>query len=169
MAENPKKIIEEEEDTQSGRYLTFNLDKECYAIEIKYVTEIINLIPITTVPGLPDYIKGIINLRGRIIPVMDIRLRFNMDVMEYNDRTCIIVAMIDDMDIGFIVDSVSEVLSIPDTEIVDPPDMNQASNRFIKGIGKVNDEIKLLLDYHSLLNYGDADKIAENIPGVINK
>ena len=160
MAEMVKDYIEVEEDTQSGRYLTFKLEKEYYGIEIKFVTEIINMLPITTIPGLPTYIKGIINLRGRIIPVMDIRLRFNMDILEYNDRTCIIVAMIDDMDIGFIVDSVSEVLSIPESDIVDPPEMNKSSNKFIKGIGKVGDEIKLLLDYHSLLSYGDAEILA---------
>ena len=80
-----------EEDTQKGRFLTFSLDKESYGIEIKYVTEIIGLQEITEVPELPDYIKGIINLRGKIIPVMDIRLRFKKSEKEYNDRTCVIV------------------------------------------------------------------------------
>ena len=164
MADLANNFIELEEDTQSGRFLTFNLEKEFFGIEIKYVTEIINMMPITSVPGLPNYIKGIINLRGRIIPVMDIRLRFNMNVLEYNDRTCIIVALIDNTDIGFIVDSVSEVLSIPENDIVDPPEMNKSSNKFIKGIGKVGEDIKLLLDYHSLLSCDDVEVLA-NLAG----
>ncbi|HBL83443.1 MAG: chemotaxis protein CheW [Clostridiales bacterium GWF2_38_85] len=164
MADLVNNFIVLEEDTQSGRYLTFNLGKEFFGIEIKYVTEIINMMPITSVPGLPNYIKGIINLRGRIIPVMDIRLRFNMNVLEYNDRTCIIVALIDNTDIGFIVDSVSEVLTIPESDIVDPPEMNKSSNKFIKGIGKVGEDIKLLLDYHSLLSCDDAE-IFTNLAG----
>jgi len=166
MTNMESNFTEVEEDTQSGRYLTFNLEKEYYGIEIKFVTEIINMLPITTIPGLPSYIKGIINLRGKIIPVMDIRLRFNKAVLEYNDRTCIIVAMIDNMDIGFIVDSVAEVLSIAETDIVDPPEINKVSNRFIKGIGKVGDDIKLLLDYQSLMNCNDAEIIAEKIKNI---
>jgi len=85
------------ENTQKDKYLTFLLGEETYAIEIKYVTEIIGIQPITQVPELPSYIKGIINLRGRIIPVMDVRLRFKKPPVEYNDRTCIIVIDIDRM------------------------------------------------------------------------
>ncbi len=121
------------------------------------------MMPITTIPGLPEYIKGIINLRGKIIPLMDVRLRFNKPVLEYNDRTCVIVALIDNMDIGFIVDSVAEVLTIPDTDIVDPPDINKASNKFIKGIGKVGEEIKLLLDFECMINCEEEAIIAEKI------
>lgn len=163
MTDVIKSFIETEEDTQSGRFLTFNIDKECYGIEIRHVTEIINMLPITSVPGLPKYVKGIVNLRGRIIPVIDIRLRFNMEVAEYNDRTCIIVALIDDMDIGFIVDNVAEVITIPDSDIVNPPEINKKSNRFIKGIGKVGDDIKLLLDYRSLINSNDIEVISNTI------
>ncbi len=154
---------EASEDTLSGRYLTFNIDNECYGIEIRYVTEIINMLPITPVPGLPMYVKGIVNLRGRIIPVMDIRIRFNKQSVEYGERTCIVVASIDGMDIGFIVDNVAEVLSIPDSDIVDPPNINRDSNRFIKGIGKVKDDIKLILDYQSLIDFRDIDDIASVI------
>ena len=108
------KVRAAEEDTQHGRYLTFNLGTESFGIEIKYITEIIGMQPITALPGLPAYIRGIINLRGEIIPVMDIRLRFGKEEIAYNDRTCIIVAKFEDVDIGLIVDSVSEVLTIPD-------------------------------------------------------
>ena len=146
----------EQEDTQKGKFLTFSMGSEMYGIEIQYVIEIIGIQAITEVPELPEYIKGIINLRGKIIPVMDVRLRFYKPFMEYNDRTCIIVIDIDDTYIGLIVDSVSEVLSIPEGEIVDPPEVNKTGNRYIKGIGKVDNEMKLILDCYRLLN--DRDK-----------
>lgn len=157
-------IFEEvDEDTLSGRYLTFQIDTEYYGIELRYVVEIIHLVPITAIPGLPDYIKGVINLRGKIVPVMDVRLRFGKPVPEYTDKTCIIVAVIDDMDIGFIVDGVEEVLSIPDSDVAPPPEINKTSNKFIKGIGKVGSNIKLLLDFHSMITLTDEAIIAETI------
>lgn len=152
MAEINDFTMEMEEDTQKGRYLTFQLGKEFYGIEIRYVTEIIGIQPITEVPELPDYVKGIINLRGKIIPVMDVRLRFKKEPREYNDRTCVIVVDIKDISIGLIVDTVSEVISIPDENIVEPPQMNRGfNNRYIKHIGKVGNEVKLLLDCEKLL------------------
>jgi len=147
-----EEFLEMEEDTQSGRFLTFQINNEVYGIEIKYVTEIIGIQPITEVPELPDYMKGIINLRGKIIPVMDVRLRFKKAVVEYNDRTCVIVIDIGSISIGLIVDNVSEVLSIPEEEIVAPPDIKNGGNRYIKGIGKVGNEVKLLLDCERLIN-----------------
>lgn len=153
-------LQEQEEDTQKGRYLTFLVDKESYGIEIKYVTEIIGIQAITEVPELPEYIKGIINLRGKIIPVMDVRLRFKKKPKEYNDRTCIIVIDIKEISIGLIVDSVSEVLSITDDNIVPPPDMNKGTgNKYIKGIGKVGNDVKLILDCNKLLNDGDTESL----------
>jgi len=154
-----KEMQEQEEDTQKGRFLTFTLDKEVYGIEITYVTEIIGIQPITEVPDLPDYIRGIINLRGKIIPVIDVRLRFKKSFRDYNDRTCVIVIDINELSIGLIVDSVSEVITIPETEIVAPPEVSKSSNRFIKGIGKVNGEVKLLLDCNKLLNDEDTDNL----------
>lgn len=155
--------FESEEDTQKGRFLTFALSSESYGIEIRYVTEIIGIQPITEVPELPDYIRGIVNLRGKIIPVMDIRLRFKKPFKDYNDRTCVIVIDIEEICIGLIVDSVSEVITIPDEEIVDPPEMNKTGNKYIKGIGKVGSEVKLLLDCQKLLNEDDAEAL-NNIP-----
>lgn len=141
-----------EEDTQKGRYMVFSIDNESYGIEIKYVTEIIGIQTITEVPELPDYMKGIINLRGKIIPVMDIRLRFRKEPKEYNDRTCIIVVDIMDMSVGLIVDSVSEVVTINDTETSELPHINQRyNNRYVKNIGKIGSEVKLLLDCEKLL------------------
>lgn len=145
-----------QEDTQKNKFLTFLIGNEFYGIEIMYVTEIIGIQPITEVPELPDYVKGIINLRGKIIPVMDIRLRFRKSFKEYNDRTCVVVVDIHDISIGLIVDSVSEVISIKEEEIVPPPEFNKLSNRYIKGIGKVGSNVKLILDCEKLISEDEA-------------
>ena len=146
-----------EEDTQKDKFLTFSLGKEDYGIEIKYVTEIIGIQPITEVPELPHYIKGIINLRGKMIPVMDIRLRFQKEERDYNDRTCIIVIDIKDISIGLIIDTVSEVITILENNIVPPPDIALLGNRYIKGIGKVEETVKLILDCNKLLNNDETE------------
>lgn len=152
MIDNMKQNLPDyEEDTQKGKFLTFLLGNEFYGIEIGHVTEIIGLQPITEIPELPEYIRGIINLRGKIIPVMDVRLRFKKPFRDYNDRTCVIVVDIEDISVGLIVDSVSEVLSIPEEEIVIPPDLSKGGNKYIKGIGKVGNGVKLILDCHKLL------------------
>jgi purine-binding chemotaxis protein CheW len=147
----------ENEDTQKDKFLTFLLGREFYGIAISYVTEIIGIQPITEIPELPEFIRGIINLRGKIIPVMDVRLRFKKLFREYNDRTCIVVIDIDDISVGLIVDSVSEVITIPDEDIVPPPNINNTGNRFVRGIGKVSNEVKLLLDCEKLLNEHETD------------
>ncbi len=163
MSGNVQRGEELEEDTQRGKYLTFLLGTESYGIEIVYVTEIIGVQTITSVPQLPEYIKGIINLRGKIIPVMDVRLRFGKTFREYNDRTCIIVIEIKQMSIGLIVDSVSEVLAIPEESIVPPPDFKSQTgkNRFIKAIGRLENDVKLLLDCEKLLTENDALQLNE--------
>lgn len=146
-------VVQDEEDTQKGKYLTFTLGEEQYGLEIKYVIEIIGIQEITVVPELPEYIKGIINLRGQIIPVMDVRLRFGKPFKEYNDRTCVIVVDIKGVSVGLIVDTVSEVYSIKDEDVVAPPDLTKGlSNRYIKGIGKGSSKVKLLIDCERLLN-----------------
>lgn len=154
-------IDEYEEDTQKDKYLTFQVDEESYGIAIGIVTEIIGIQPITQVPELPEYIRGIINLRGKIIPVMDVRMRFKMDFKEYNDRTCIIVIEVKDMSVGLIVDSVSDVLNIPEEEVVLPPELQKKSNKYIEAIGKVDKSIVLILDCDKLLRDEDYTKIKE--------
>jgi len=146
-----------ENDTLGNRFLTFQLDKEVYGIEIRYVTEIIGTQAITEVPEMPGYIRGIINLRGKIIPVMDVRLRFKKKFKEYNDRTCVIVVNVDDLSLGLIVDSVSEVVAIPGTEIAEPPEMGKDGDKYIMGIGKNGNEVKLLLDCDKLLKYKEQE------------
>lgn len=160
---NQELDINEDEDTQKGKFLTFSLGNEFYGIEIRYVVEIIGYQPITKVPDLPDYVKGIINLRGKIIPVMDVRLRFGKEFIEYNDRTCIIVIEVNDVSIGLIVDVVSEVISILDENIVEPPKLKKEGSRFVKGIGKVGNDVKLLLDCGKLLTEDDFEAIENAI------
>jgi purine-binding chemotaxis protein CheW len=153
-----EELQEIDEDTQKGKYLTFTLDKEVYAIEIQYVTEIVGIQPITEMPELPSHVKGIINLRGGIITVIDMRLRFRKQPAEYDDRTCVIVVKVHDIPIGLIVDHVTEVLTIADDYIVPPPDIyNNSSCNNLKGIGKVGSEIKLILDCDRLFKTEDID------------
>jgi len=155
--------VNELEDTQKDRFLTFFLGSEIYGIEIKYVTEIIGIQEISEIPDLPQYVRGIINLRGKIIPVMDVRLRFNKPYKEYDLKTCIIVVDIEEISVGLIIDSVSEVLSILGQDIVPPIGLNlRPNNEYIKGIGKVDSAINLILDLKKLLNCVEVQN-SENI------
>lgn len=155
-------VMNVEEDTQKDRYLTFLIGDECYGFEIKHVTEIIGIQTITEIPELPEYVRGIINLRGKIIPVMDVRLRFKKEPLEYNDRTCVVVVDVKDISIGFIVDQVAEVLSIPEEDVVDPPQIQRGiSNKYIRKIGKVGDAVKLLLDCEMLLSEQELEILNE--------
>jgi len=147
----------EEQATQKGKNLTFNVDNEIYGFEIKYVRQIIGLQDITPVPEQPKYIKGIINLRGQIIPVMDVRLKFQKEEKDYDDRTCIVVLDVDDLSLGVIVDRVSEVIEIADENITDAPDFDQEINeRYIRGIGKIEEKVVILLDCKQLIKHGEA-------------
>ncbi|MGN7765070.1 chemotaxis protein CheW [Paenibacillus sp. 22594] len=145
-----------EEDTQRDKYLIFSLGSQFYGIEIQYVTEIIGIQPIAAIPDLPEYITGIINLRGKIIPVMDVRMRFHMDPEPYNDRTCIIVIDILDEVLGLIVESVSEVLPILPEEIVSAPD-SPGGGGFVTRIGKTGHGVKLLVDCAKLLRDAEVE------------
>jgi len=150
-----EEMLELDEDTQKDKYLTFFIKGEVYGIDIRLVTEIIGIQPVTEVPEVPEYVKGIINLRGRIIPVMDMRLRFKKDFLAYTDRTCVIVIEACNMSLGLIVDGVAEVLTIPEAEIVPPPELKAAQNKYIRGIGKTGSAVTLLLDCEKLLNEKD--------------
>ena len=145
-------LYDEEEDTQKDKFLTFHLAGEDYGIEIAHVTEIIGIQKITEVPDMPDFVKGVINLRGKVIPVMDVRRRFNLEARDYDDRTCIIVVDIRGTAVGLVVDKVNEVADIPADQVEPPPMTNQASaSRFIQGLGKIGDEVKILLTIDRLL------------------
>ncbi|TCO73136.1 chemotaxis protein CheW [Marinisporobacter balticus] len=154
--------LESEEDTQRGKFLIFSLGEGEYGIEIKYVIEIIRIQEITPIPDTLEYIKGVINLRGKIIPVMDVRHRFKKEERVYDDRTCIVVIEVKEVFIGLIVDRVVEVASIADTDIALPPKINKnTENKYIKGIGKSEEKIKLLLDCAKLLGDDEINMIQE--------
>lgn len=146
------------ENTLEDRYLTFKIGDEQYAFEIEYVTEIIGIQNITPVPNIKPFIKGIINLRGIIYPVICIRKRFNIPVIPYNDRTCIIIVNVKNNGIGLIVDEVAEVVKILPEQISPSPQTNKGSHsKFIKGIGRVGDNLKIILDIDKLLYDIDND------------
>lgn len=157
-------IIHLEDDSLKNRYLTFSIGQETYGIEVRYVVEIVAIQKITELPDFPDYLKGIINLRGKIIPVMDVRLRFKKEAIDYNVRTCIIVVDIKGTSIGLIVDTVSEVITISEQDIVELLDINKnINNKCVKKIGKVGKDIKLLVDCEQLLSEDELIDIQDAI------
>lgn len=147
-----------EHDTQKGKYVTFKSGNEYFGLKIQYVNEIIVFQEITEIPESEDYIKGLINLRGKIIPVIDVRLRFKQEPFEYNDRTCIIVINVRSTVVGLIVEKIAEVVEIQEENILPSPSIGQADksqNKYVYAIGKVGDAVKLLLDPDKLLNDED--------------
>lgn len=152
---------EMEEDTQKDKFLIFTLGQDFYGIDIKSVTEITGIQKITPVPELPSYVRGVINLRGKIIPIVDVRMRFKMEPLTYDERTCIIIAEISSFSVGLIVDTVHEVSIIKEDEIVLPPEFTGDNSRFIKGIGRCDGEVKLILDCERLLNDEEVETLVE--------
>ena len=152
---------------QDNKFLTFKLNQEEYAIPILKIKEIIGMMPITQVPRLPKFIKGVINLRGKIIPVIDLRLKFGLDERDYDERTSIIVMELDtgngSKTSGMVVDTVQEVIDITAESIEPPPqygtDLDQA---FLTGMGKVNDNVVMLLDADKILS-SDEQQIIESV------
>lgn len=136
------------EDAMRGKFMCFKINDCDYGIEIKYVTEIIEVQDITPVPNTSPYVKGITNLRGTIVPVIDMRLRFGYEEIEYTDRTCIIVLSMEGSDIGIIVDEVQEVIEITDENIQPPPKLGADTEKgnFIKAIGLSGEDVKQLID-----------------------
>jgi purine-binding chemotaxis protein CheW len=142
---------------KTGKYLTFSLAQEEYGIGILKVKEIIGMMPITSVPRTPEFVKGVINLRGKVIPVMDLRLKFMMEPIPYSERTCIIVVEIDSESgtllIGIVVDAVSEVLNIKEEEIEASPSFGTELNTdYILGMAKIGGGVKILLDIDRVLS-----------------
>jgi purine-binding chemotaxis protein CheW len=150
--------------TREGKYLTFSLAGEEYGIGILKVKEIIGLMPVTSVPQAPHFVKGVINLRGKVIPVTDLRLRFGLEESEYTERTCIIVVEIQSskgrIQTGIVVDSVSEVLNIRAEEIEDTPSFGTSlETDYILGMAKVEGRVKILLDIDRILNPEELDSL----------
>lgn len=142
----------------AGKYLTFILGHECYGVPVLKVREIIRLCDITPVPQMPDYIKGVLNLRGKIIPVADLRMKFRLAKVENTKHTCIVVVQVLMMDhsvtpIGLIVDAVEEVLNLAGSEIEPPPDFGTVLNTdYVLGMAKVKGSVKTLLDIDRVVN-----------------
>jgi len=152
---------------KTEKYLTFTLAEEEYGIGILKVKEIIGMMPVTSVPRTPDYVKGVINLRGKVIPVVDLRLKFGMEPIPYSDRTCIIVVEIDSDEttvlIGIVVDSVSEVLNIGGEEIEDAPQFGTSlDTNYILGMAKMDGGVKILLDIDKVLSQQEVAQL-ENV------
>jgi purine-binding chemotaxis protein CheW len=159
-------LDEEEDNTQEDKYLLFKLGKEEYGVSICQVQSIEELQKIIAVPDMPDFVRGVINLRGKVIPVIDLRLRFAMDEKEYDDRTCIIIVNIGESTTGLIVDTVSEVHDIPKTTIEPTPEFRNKSEkeRYILGLGKIGEEVKILLDVERILLSEDLENIKSSTP-----
>jgi purine-binding chemotaxis protein CheW len=143
-------------EIEGGKFLTFFLDKEEYGLEILKVHEIIGMMPITTVPRTPKYIRGVINLRGKIIPVVDLRMKFGMVAVEQTDESCIIVVQANGVQMGIMVDKVSEVQDITREDIEEaPPFGSNIDTAYILGIGKSQGRVKILLDIDKVLSTKD--------------
>lgn len=162
MAEKESASSIEEIKAKAGKYLTFKLGEEVFGLEILKVQEIIGIMKITVVPRMPDFIRGIINLRGKIIPVIDLRLKFLMSTHQDSLKTCIIVMQIimsgKKLIMGILVDEVSEVLNINQGQIDEPPSFGGSVNvEFILGIGKVGQKVVMLLDIDKVMTSGELE------------
>ena len=146
-----------------GKYLTFSLAAEEYGLEILKIREIIGIMDITAVPQMPVYVKGVVNLRGKVIPVIDLRLKFGLEPAEYTEATCIIVVDIGTL-MGVIVDTVQEVLDIDGSQIDPPPPLGASvDTSFVLGMGKVREEVKILLDIDKVLSVDELREIEESL------
>ncbi len=152
--------VSQEPDDHGGKYLTFKLANEEYGVEILKVREINGLMEITTVPQMPAHMKGVINLRGKVIPVVDLRLKFGLEEIDYTEETCIIVVDVG-KEIGIMVDTVSEVLDVSGENVEPPPTISKSvDTSFILGMGKVGEDVKILLDIDRVLTCEELAQIA---------
>lgn len=146
-----------------GKYLTFGLADEEYGLDTQKVREIIGILDIAAVPQVPSYVKGAINLRGKVIPVIDLRLKLGLEPAGYTDETCIIVVDAG-TPTGVIVDSVQEVVDIAGSQIGPPPSVGAAAdNGFVVGLGKVRDDVKMLLDIDKVLTTEELEQLEESL------
>ena len=148
-----------EENNIADMYLTFAVAGEEYAVGIGFVTEIVGMQKVMEVPDVPHFIRGVINLRGKVIPVMDVRRRFGLPETTYTERTVIIVLDINNVPIGLVVDAVSEVLEIPEAQIDPPPKFgaNRDGSGVIRGLGKQGERVAILLDVDRLVSEQTVD------------
>lgn len=167
VASEEEMAFEEENAIEDAKqYMTFKSGSEYYGIELKYVNEIMGIQPITAIPEVEDYIRGLINLRGKIVPVIDVRIRFKQEPFEYNDRTCIIIVNVKNTVIGLIVETIADVVTIKDKNIEAPPSLTTTKDKYVYGFGKVNDEVKLLLNPEKLIRDEDMSAIDNAVDDV---
>jgi len=151
----------------SGKFLTFLLSEESYGVEVLRIREIIRMQKITPVPQMPAHVKGVINLRGKVIPVVDLRLKFNLNAEETTERTCVIVVDVDNGQgvntlLGLVVDAVEEVLSVTENDVEPSPDFGtRLSTECCLGIAKVKDNVITLLDIEKVVSAELAGELAE--------
>ena len=139
-------------NANGGQILLYYIGDVLYGIEIQYITEIIGIQPITVVPGVPEFIKGVINIRGKVVPVISVRHKINQPEIPYDDKTCIIVVELDDLTVGLIVDRVRETTTVLPTDTCSAPDFKDVNqNQYIQSIIDSNGEIKQLLDIHKII------------------
>jgi len=161
MSEHASTDAREVTDQRAGRYLTFRLAEEEYGLEILKVREIVSLQAITAIPGTPDYVKGVINLRGKVIPTVDLRLRFGLSEQEDTQTKAIVITQVEGTEVGVIVDSVSEVLDVPTDCIEDTPSFGSTiDTSFMLGMAKLGGEVTLLLDLEKLLDKSTFSSVA---------
>jgi len=147
---------------QTGKHLIFSLGGQDYGLGILQVREIIGMMGITSVPRTPEFIQGVINLRGKVVPVMDLRSKFGMPAQELTDETCIVVACLGEVEMGLIVDRVSEVLDISDEQIEETPSFGAGVNtEFILGVGKTDEKVIVLLDLSKILSDGEMKSLSD--------
>jgi len=162
-------MVEDDEDLeqQSDKFLMFKLGEEEYGIDIKRITAIEELPQITTIPDMPNFVKGVINLRGKVIPAVDLRLRFGIEEKEYDDRTCIVIVSINNSTIGLIVDIVSEVHEISKNDIGEPPSFknNSGKEQYIAGLAKKGEEVKIILDVEKIISNEDKSILEQSKKG----
>jgi len=158
-------FAETDDEVQENKFLLCRLGEETYGMDIGYVTDIIELQKITEVPDMPDYVQGVINLRGNVIPVIDLRLRFKMEAKEKDDRTVITVVNIQDYSIGFIVDTATEVQDIPEKNIDPAPKFHRdgEQNQYIAGLGKLEEKVVILLDIEKLVGQEEMESIQSGV------
>ena len=149
-------------DAQKDKFLTFHIADEEFAIPIGHVIEIVGIQKITEVPDMPNFVKGVINLRGKVIPIIDLRRRFGLQPKTHDKHTRIIVIEINTMIVGFVVDSVSEVLRIPASTVEPPPPVVAGlESEYISGVGKLEDRLLILLDLDRLLSRADIEALGQ--------
>ena len=158
------KLTEDDTQSKSSKYLTFVLAAEEHGLEILKVREIIGAMDITTVPQTPQYVKGVINLRGKVIPVADLRLKFGMAEAERTEETCIIVVAVAGVEMGIVVDRVSEVLDIASENIENAPSFGtDVDTSFILGMGKAEGRVTILLDIGKVLTAEELSAVASSV------